>query len=271
MGFLGGGGASSLNDLSDVTIGTPISNTDTTLRVLGDANTDGIYTVFDWTPPTGGGGEANNGLNLGTGVQVFETKVGLNLQFRTFKDSSEIDFTQNPSEIVASLIANAISNSKLAQVATQTIKGRATAATGNVEDLSAAQVRTLLNVEDGAQANTSESFIVAIGDETTTATVGTAKVTFRMPYALTLTGVRASAVTAPTGSVATFDINQNGTSVLSTKLTIDAGEKTSQTAATPPVISTSSLTDDAEITLDIDTVGSTVAGAGYKITLIGTR
>ena len=48
-------------------------------------------------------------------------------------------------------------------------------------------------------------------------------------------------------------------------------EKTSTTAATPAVISTSALTDDAEITIDIDTIGSTVAGAGLKITLKGTR
>jgi len=31
------------------------------------------------------------------------------------------------------------------------------------------------------------------------------------------------------------------------------------------------LADDAEITIDIDQVGSTVAGAGLKIWLIGTR
>jgi len=36
------------------------------------------------------------------------------------------------------------------------------------------------------------------------------------------------------------------------------------------VISTSALTDDAEITIDIDQVGNTVAGTGLKIWLIGT-
>jgi hypothetical protein len=75
-----------------------------------------------------------------------------------------------------------------------------------------------------------------------------------MPYAFTVTEVRASVTTAPTDSVATFDINESGTSILSTKITIDAGEKTSTTAATAPVISDSSIADDAEITLDIDTV-----------------
>lgn len=111
---------------------------------------------------------------------------------------------------------------------------------------------------------------IAVSDESTALTTGIAKVTFRMPFAFTLTGVRASVTTAPTGSVLTVDINDGGTSILSTKLTIDATEKTSVTAATPPVISDTSLADDAEITIDIDTVGSGVAGAGLKVYLIGT-
>ena len=111
---------------------------------------------------------------------------------------------------------------------------------------------------------------IAVSDEATALTTGTAKVTFRMPFAFTLTAVRASVTTAPTGSALTVDINEGGASILSTKLTIDASEKTSTTAATPAVISDTALADDAEITIDIDTVGSTVAGAGLKVYLIGT-
>lgn len=116
-----------------------------------------------------------------------------------------------------------------------------------------------------------ESFIIAASDETTDLTTGTGKATFRMPYAFTLTAVRASVTTAPVGSVITVDINESGTSVLSTKITIDAGEKTSTTAAVAPVISDSALADDAEITIDIDTVGSSTAGTGLKVTLIGNQ
>lgn len=120
-------------------------------------------------------------------------------------------------------------------------------------------------------ANPTQNIIVAASDETTALTTGTAKVTFRMPYAFTLTAVRASVTTAPVGSVLTVDINEAGSTILSTKITIDASEKTSTTAATPPVISDSALADDAEITVDIDTVGSGTAGAGLKVTLIGTK
>lgn len=47
---------------------------------------------------------------------------------------------------------NAVTNAKLNDMATSTIKGRATAGTGDPEDLTATQVRTILNVEDGANA-----------------------------------------------------------------------------------------------------------------------
>jgi hypothetical protein len=124
---------------------------------------------------------------------------------------------------------------------------------------------------DIGAADQQEFIVVAASDETSDLTTGTAKVTFRMPYALTLTAVRASVATAPVGSAIVVDINEVGTTILSTKITIDAGTKTSLSAGTQPVISDSALADDGEITIDIDAVGSTTAGAGLKVTLIGTR
>lgn len=109
----------------------------------------------------------------------------------------------------------------------------------------------------------------ACSDEATALTAGTGKIAFRLRQAMTLTGVRASLSTAQVGgSIFTVDINESGTSVLSTKLTIDNGEKTSTTAVTPAVISDTALADDAEITIDIDQVGDGTA-KGLKITLIG--
>lgn len=112
---------------------------------------------------------------------------------------------------------------------------------------------------------------LAASDETTAITAGTSKVTFRMPFAMTLTEVRGSLSTAQTsGAIFTVDINEAGTTILSTKLTIDNTEKTSVTAATPPVISDSALLDDAEITIDVDQTGDGTA-KGLKITLKGIR
>lgn len=112
---------------------------------------------------------------------------------------------------------------------------------------------------------------LACSDETTALTTENAKITFRTPCAMTVTSVRASLTTAQTsGSIFTVDINEGGTSILSTKLTIDNTEKTSTTAATAPVISDSSLADDAEMTIDIDQIGDGTA-KGLKITITGTR
>ena len=113
-------------------------------------------------------------------------------------------------------------------------------------------------------------YAVAVSDETTVITTGTAKVTFRMPFAMTLTAVRASLTAASSGSgPVTVDINESGISILSTKLTIDDTEKSSTTAAAPAVISDADLADDAEITIDINTAGT--GAKGLKVTLIGTR
>lgn len=112
-----------------------------------------------------------------------------------------------------------------------------------------------------------ESIIIAVGDETTAITTGTAKVSFRMPYAFTLTGVKASLTAASSSGNPTVDINESGSTILSTKLSIDATELTSTTAATPAVISDASLADDALITIDIDVAGT--GAAGLKVTLIG--
>lgn len=127
--------------------------------------------------------------------------------------------------------------------------------------------QAIANLAPGASPPT-ESLIIAVGDETTAHTSGNGKVTFRMPYAFTLTGIRGSLNTAAASGTFTVDVNEGGASILSTKLTFDATEKTTTTAATPPVISDTALADDAEITIDIDSIGGGGA-TGLKVYLIG--
>jgi hypothetical protein len=116
-----------------------------------------------------------------------------------------------------------------------------------------------------------ETIICSVTSESETLSTGTGKITWQMPYAMTLTAVRASVKTAGTGSTIIVDLNEGGSSVLSTKVTIDAGETSSKTAAIPPVISDSDLADDGLMTIDIDQVGSGTAGVGLKLYLTGTR
>ena len=115
------------------------------------------------------------------------------------------------------------------------------------------------------------SFVVAASDEVTPIGTGT-KVTFRMPHAMTLTGVRASLTTAQaSGSLITVDVRENGTTVLSTLITLDNTEKTTATAAAPPVVSDSAIADDSEMTIVVTQVGAATVATGLKITLLGTR
>lgn len=115
-----------------------------------------------------------------------------------------------------------------------------------------------------------ESFCLALSDETTAITVGTAKVTWRMPYAFTLTSIRGSLNTVSSSGAPIIDVNEAGTSIMTTnKVLIDVSEKTSVTAATAPTITDTSLADDAEMTADVDTAGT--GAKGLKICLIGNR
>jgi len=125
--------------------------------------------------------------------------------------------------------------------------------------------------DDGDWAHPQDVIVIPVGDESTALTTGTNKIRFRMPFAATLLAVRANVNTAPTGSTLIVDVNEAGTSVLGTKLSIDATEFSSTTAASAATITDSSLADDAEISIDIDQIGSTVAGAGLKVSMFVRR
>lgn len=74
-----------------------------------------------------------------------------------------------PNSVAATIAANAVTNAKAAQMATQTIKGRTTAGTGNAEDLTATQATAILNafVGDSGSGGTKGLVIApATGDAT---------------------------------------------------------------------------------------------------------
>jgi len=118
--------------------------------------------------------------------------------------------------------------------------------------------------------NPTLSFIVSLTAEDGDATVADDLAQIRMPFAFELSELpRAFCNTAPTGANLQFDITEAGSTIFSTKLEIDATEKTSTTATTPCVLSDTTLADDAIISFNCDQIGSTVAGAGVKLVLIG--
>ena len=124
-----------------------------------------------------------------------------------------------------------------------------------------------------AVAAKTEHIGIALGDESTVLSAASTTVpvvTLHTPYGFTLTDVKVGCTVAPTGaSLLTIDVHEAGTTVLSTKVTVDATEKTSGTAATAPVISDSALAEDSLIEIFVDQLDTDNVAAGVKVYLIG--
>jgi hypothetical protein len=239
--------------------------------------------TFGWKMPMPTAG--SNKISIGTVTRTDSTILyPINV--------AEANFTGIPESAVTNLVSDLALKSPLASPTfTGTPAGPTASAGTNTTQLATtahvfaerANTATLTNKTIDGDNNTLQDIpftalksgtivqhmIIAVSDETTDITTGTAKVTFRMPYAATITAVRASLATASSSGIPTVDINEAGTTILSTKLTIDATEKTSTTAATAAVISDSSIADDAEITIDIDVAGT--GAKGLKIIIYYTR
>ena len=118
-----------------------------------------------------------------------------------------------------------------------------------------------------------EMIAIALGDESTVlaaASTTVPVVTYHMPYAFTLTDVKVGLTVAGTGAgLVTIDVHEAGTTVLSTKVTVDATEKTSGTATTAMVISDSALAVDSLIEIFVDVIDTDNVASGAKVYLIG--
>jgi len=116
---------------------------------------------------------------------------------------------------------------------------------------------------------------IALSDETTPLTGASSTVplaTFHMPYDFNVTEVKAGLTAAGGGALlVTCDIQDDSVSILSTAITIDAGEKTSATAATPPVLGANPrlIATDSLVELFLQQVDTDNTAAGLKIYLIG--
>lgn len=85
-----------------------------------------------------------------------------------------------------------------------------------------------------------------------------------------LTFVRAfiNVTVAPVGSDAVWDVNVNGATALSTKITIEAGETSSLTAASQPVFSSSDFDEGDPMSIDCDQAGASTAGQNPVLVLL---
>jgi len=135
------------------------------------------------------------------------------------------------------------------------------------------EIKTVVNANaDAAGINPPIDVTFAAGDDTTdhVADAVNAAYSGHFPRDITtISEVWAGVVTAPVGSVLTVDIELNGTSIFSTLITIDSTETTSLTAETPAVLTTTAATKGDLLEAFVTTIGSSTAGAGLKIYILG--
>lgn len=220
--------------------------------------------LFDWSS-TAASNTLLDGIDIDTNMSV----ANVDNAFRSLMAKIRASFTSTLESFLAGSAGLGVANGGTGvQTLTGLVKGNGTSAfTAITLD---GNTKTFLNA-NGAFAAIPREFILKVTDDATALATGTGKAYFDLPFAFTLTDIRASLATAQSsGSVVTVDVNKNGTSVISTKLTIDNSETSTRTAATPAVISTSSFADGDRITVDIDQIGDGTA-KGLVVYLIGTQ
>jgi hypothetical protein len=87
------------------------------------------------------------------------------------------------------------------------------------------------------------------------------------PRTLTIIKAYANVKTAPTGAALIFDINKNGTSIWASTQANRVQIAASATSGTKTSFDTTALSEGDVLTLDVDQVGSTIAGADATISL----
>lgn len=231
--------------------------------------------TYEWQVCGGGGGGSPGGSS---GDIQYNAGGGT---FGGFVASG--DATINTGTGAVTIANDAVTYAKMQNVGANSVLARSSTSSGDVGevalsasnllgrgssgDVAAITLGSTLSMS-GTAIRSRESLCFAASDETTAITTGTAKTTFRMPYAFTLTDIRGSLNTVSSSGSPLIDVNEGGTTVMSTnKLLIDQSEKTSVTAATAVGITDTSLADDAEMTIDIDTAGT--GAKGLKVCLIG--
>jgi hypothetical protein len=159
---------------------------------------------------------------------------------------------------------------KNAVLAAADISGLGTAATLNVGTAAG-------TVAAGDDARlTYDSPFLALGDETTAASVGTKVTVHHWPLAHRLTAIPLWSASAPVGSALQLDIRVGGTSIFSTLPTIAVGG-TSSTTTTVAVFSTAFVTANQTIaagslvTFHVTQSPSGGGGAGAKILMPAVR
>lgn len=239
----------------------------------------------------------NDGANTLTGnvsITQYTDELAQDAVGNILTDTDTIDFTyvDGTPEINASVIDNSITNAKLAQMATHTIKGNNTGSTANASDLTISQVSTLLS--DYNYVKTGNAFggaaVLGLTDAfSLTVQTGNASLIFATNsvtrISITNAGVGSvtgawsfsSSVTAATSLIA-------GTASVGTVITSTAVTWTGSSGTNPSFTRTSNggtiftgsgitvriaTVQISTSTADSDTSGATISGTGGALSFTG--
>jgi hypothetical protein len=106
-----------------------------------------------------------------------------------------------------------------------------------------------------------------LGNETADASTGV-KVTWYAPANGKIHGVAAGSTTATSGSSLVSDVHKNGTTIFDTKITIDASESSTATAATPAVLTNEPTSFSAGDKFEFEVDTTTAGAAGLHTDLL---
>ena len=101
-----------------------------------------------------------------------------------------------------------------------------------------------------------------------TAAAGTGAGRYPVPSATTIKHVLATAATAPTGADLIFDVNLNGTTIFTTQSNRPTISATTHAQSATPTPDTTAVAAGDYLTVDIDQIGSTVAGSDIVVMVV---
>lgn len=132
---------------------------------------------------------------------------------------------------------------------------------------STAQTRRML---EGLTYGLLFEWIIALSHEDGVISNQAGVITVPIPRNIKVAEISAYLNDASTSGNVVLDLNLDGVSVLSTKLTINQGEHSSEAVGTTPYVLTEDEWDKGQVlSVDFDTAGSNAAG--IKLTIIGQR
>ena len=226
------------------------------------------------SPADIGAATAAQGAKADTAVQpagLTKSAVGLSNVDNT-SDANKPVSTATATALAGKAATGAIGSSGLTMAAGRVLIGPETG-TGAPREATLAPDLII----DGTVIRALRDILIPLSDESTALATGVRLTVPYWPKAMALTELPIWMVgTAPTGAALQLDIRVGGTSIFSTLPTIAAGS-TSSVGGTPAVFSTAFVSGGQQIaagalvTFRVLQVGSTVAGAGLKVSLATRR